>query len=132
MVTHSHIPGADDELSFYSVDGHCLGDPPALYRYVLRMDGFASLHADEEETVVTKPFIYEGENLYANISTSAFGHLYFTLLCDGESVTSCEIFGDSTDKRIHFPDDAVKRFSGKEVVLQIKLYDADIYSIIFK
>lgn len=132
MVTHSHIPGADDELSFYSVDGHCLGDPPALYRYVLRMDGFASLHADEEETVVTKPFIYEGENLYANISTSAFGHLYFTLICDGESVTSCEIFGDSTDKRIHFPDDAVKRFSGKEVTLEIKLYDADLYSIQFR
>ena len=77
-------------------------------------------------------FIYEGESLYANISTSAFGHLYFTLTCEGESVTSPEIFGDSIDKKIYFPDDAVKRFSGKEVVLQIKLYDADLYSIRFQ
>jgi hypothetical protein len=96
------------------------------------MDGFASLHADEEETIVTKPFIYEGENLYANISTSAFGHLYFTLICDGEQAESCEIFGDSIDKKIHFPKDAVKRFAGKEVIMQIKLYDADIYSIKFE
>ncbi|MBP3605920.1 MAG: hypothetical protein J6J66_04910 [Clostridia bacterium] len=132
MITKSQIPGADDELSFYSADGHCLGNPAALYRYAIRMDGFASLHAEEEETVVTKPFIYEGESLCANISTSAFGHLYFTLTCEGESAQSCEIFGDSIDKRIPFPDDAVKRFSGKEVVLQIKLYDADIYSIIFR
>jgi hypothetical protein len=47
-------------------------------------------------------------------------------------VTSPEIFGDSIDKRIHFPEDAVKRFSGKEVILQIKLYDCDIYSIHFE
>ena len=132
MVTKSHIPGADDELSFYAPDGHCLGDPPRLYRYVLRMDGFASLHADEEETVVTKPFIYEGDTMYANLSTSAFGHLYFTLICDGEEAKTCEIFGDSTDKKIHFPEDAVKRFSGKEVVLKIQMADADLYSIKFE
>ncbi len=132
IVTASDTKGADDELSFFCTSGHTVAISE-LYRYTLRQDGFVSLHAEEnEETVITKPFIYEGESLYANISTSAFGHLYFTLLCDGEKVESCEIFGDSVDKKIHFPADAVKRFAGKEVVLQINLYDADVYSINFR
>lgn len=131
IVTPCDTLGADDEFSFFAVSGHCI-TTAELYRYTLRQDGFVSLHADDEETVVTKPFVYEGDELYANISTSAFGHLYFTLTCNGETAESCEIFGDSIDKKIHFPNDAVKKFSGKEVVLQIKLCDADIYSINFR
>ena len=65
-------------------------------------------------------------------STSAFGHLYFTLICGDEKAESCEIFGDSTDKRIHFSEDGVKRFSGKEVILKIRMQDADLYSIKFQ
>ncbi len=132
ILAASDTAGADDELSFFCVSGHCVASAQ-LYRYTLRQDGFVSLHAEErEETVVTKPFIYEGDSLFANISTSAFGHAYFTLICGEEKAESCEIFGDSIDKRIHFPNDAIQRFSGKEVILQIKLYDSDIYAIKFE
>lgn len=131
----SQIPGADNEYmiilreSFRAVEGY-----NKLVKYTVRLDGFVSMHSGgEEKTVVTKPFVYEGKDLFVNLATSARGYAYFTLKCNGEEITSLEIFGNSTDKRIRFEDDgAIERFSGKEVTLEVKLYDADLYSIRFK
>ena len=82
---------------------------------------------------VTKEFIYSGENLYANMATSARGSVYFTLKCGDEEYTSCEMFGNSTDKRIRFDDDeVVKRLAGKPVTLKIEMFDCDVYSIKFE
>ena len=136
LETPSDIPGADGEYSIYSAAGHqsYIPNEHKLYRYTIRKDGFVSLHAGgKEETIVTKPFVYEGDKLYANIETSARGSAYFTLISGDERYESHEIFGDSIDKRIHFlDDDAVQKCEGKEIVLEIKLLDADIYSIKFE
>jgi hypothetical protein len=131
----SKIPGADNEYmiivreNFRAVEGY-----NQLVKYTIRLDGFVSLHAGGENVqAVTKPFTYSGENLYANIATSARGRAYFTLKCGDEEYTSCEIFGNSTDKRIRFEDDeAVARFEGKEVTLKIDMFDCDVYAIRFK
>ena len=89
----------------------------------LKMDDYA----------VTKEFIYSGNELYANIATSARGSVYFTLISGDERYESCETFGNSVDKRIRFDDDeTVKNLSGKPVRLEIRLYDADLYSINFR
>lgn len=130
----SDIPGAENEYmvmvreSFRATTGY-----NKLVKYTIRLDGFVSLHAGgEEKVVVTKEFTYNGENLYANIATSARGGAYFTLKCGDEQYTSCEMFGNSTNKRIRFEDDeAVKRLSGKPVTLKIEMFDCDIYSIKF-
>ena len=105
-----------------------------LVKYTTRLDGFVSLHAGgEEKIIVTKNFIYNGEDLFANIATSARGHAYFTLKSGDGAYASVEVFGNHTHKRIRFEDDAaVKRLSGKPVTLEIKLYDADLYSIKFE
>lgn len=130
----SDIPDADNEYmiyvreSFRTAQGY-----NKLVKYTIRLDGFVSLHAGGEAAeAVTRPFIYEGENLYANIETSARGFAYFTLKCGDEEYTSCEIFGNAVDKLIRFDkEDAVKRLSGKEVTLTLQMYDCDIYSIRF-
>lgn len=130
----SEIPGADNEYmilvreSFRTVQSHC-----KLVKYTIRLDGFVSMHAGGDECeLVTKEFAYDGENLYANIATSARGYAYFTLKSGDEEYTSCEMFGNSTDKRIRFEDDeAVKKLSGKPVTLTVKMFDADLYSIRF-
>lgn len=122
------------EISMYAPDEEWHGIPTKLYRYTIRLDGFASLHADgkQEELIVSKPFVFEGDNLFANISTSARGYMYFTLeSTDGLSISSCETFGDAPDRKIRFTNGAVADFSGKEVVLKIRIFDADIYSIHF-
>ena len=93
-----------------------------------------SLHAGaEEETVVTKPFIYNGSKLYANIESSAWGYLYFTLILpDGKRVESTEVFGNSIDRRIHFPEYDLSAWSGQEVTLEVRMRDADLYAIRFE
>ena len=131
----SNIPGAENEYmivvreNFRTADGF-----NQLVKYTLRLDGFVSLHAGGEEVkTVTKVFTYSGENLYANIATSARGYAYFTLKCGNEEYTSCEMFGNSTDKRIRFDDDsAVKQLSGKTVTLEIDMFDCDVYSVRFE
>ena len=101
---------------------------------VIRQDGFVSRHAGEEEKVlVTKPFVFEGTKLLANISNSAVGRAIFKLeTADGAlSTESTEIFGDRVDKPIAFYE-PLPIFAGKEVVLTVKLLDADIYAIKFE
>ncbi len=135
-ITPSDIPGADPELSIYMTepDAKSESNPNKLWRYTLRCDGFVSRHAGAvEKMLVTKPFIYDGKDMYANIETSARGYMYFTLKSkDGEVIESCEMFGNSIDKKIGFEDGAVERLSGKEVVLEVRMLDADIYAIRFE
>lgn len=133
VETASDIPGADPEMSFYTFDNHWLGVPTKLIRSTLRCDGFVSLHAgSKEKTIVTKAFSYEGNELHINFSTSARGYICFTLIDeDGNRYDSCEIFGDSIDRVIEFPDDAVKKLSGRKVTIEARILDADLYSIQF-
>lgn len=134
LETPSEHRGAEPELSIFVHENHWMGIPTELYRYTIRRDGFVSLHADAgEETVVTKPFVYSGSKLYANLESSAWGYLYFTLILpDGTRVESTEIFGNSTEKRIHFPEQDLAAWSGQEVVLEVRMRDADLYAIRFE
>ena len=126
-------PGMDKELSMYCFENHWSGAATEWRRYVLRQDGFVSLHAGaKEETVVTKPFVFDGSRLFANMETSARGYIYFEIKAeDGSEIKSCEMFGDSVDKPIGFIGD-LSAFSGKEVVMTVRMLDADIYSIKFE
>lgn len=131
-VTHSAVRGAPDELSMFIHANHFMNIPSELQRYTLRLDGFVSLCADaEEEIITTIPFVYDGGNLYVNFSTSAKGYIYFTLRSGDEEYTSCETFGNTTDRRVHFDDNAVQKLAGKEVTMTIRMSDADIYSFRF-
>ena len=136
VETSSDVPGAENELSMFAFDNHWMGEGYStnVYRYTVRLDGFVSRHAgDVEKMLVTKPFRYDGKDMYANISTSARGYIYFTIKStDGEVIESCEMFGDSADKKIGFSDGAVEKLSGKEVFLEMRMLDADIYSFRFE
>ncbi len=131
----SKIPGADNEYMIIVRENfRAVENPNQLVKYTIRLDGFVSLHAGgEKATAVTKEFVYSGENLYANMSTSARGSVYFTLKCGEESYTSCEMFGNSVDKRIRFDDDGiVARLSGKPVILEMEMLDSDVYTVRFE
>ncbi len=124
--------GIDNELSMFSkIKGFCKTHVQ-LMRYTIRKDGFVSLNAPYSGAVVTtKPFTFEGRELKLNFSTSARGHLYVTLTAeDGTTAESCEIFGDSCDRIIDFDKD-LSVFAGKSTVMQIRMRDADLYSVKF-
>ena len=122
----------DREWSMFCYENHMSGQATQIRRYALRQDGFCSMHAGEqEEILVTKPFVFEGKKLYANLSSSAWGYLYFELSCGGRTIRSCEMFGDSVEKEIGFEEE-IEEFAGKETVLTVRLRDADLYSIRFR
>ena len=132
----SAIPGADNEYMLIIRESFRPGKDGynKLVKYTSRLDGFVSLHAGGDvRSIVTKEFIYDGGELFANLSTSARGHAYFTLKSGDECFRSVEIFGNSVNKRIRFEDDgAVSALRGKPVILEVELYDADLYAIKFE
>ena len=132
VETPSDVIGAPPELSMYVPANHWMDIPAVLNRYTIRLDGFASMHADDREVlVVTKPFTYEGTNLYVNFSTAARGYLYVALHCGDSVYESCETFGNTVDRRIVFDSAAVADCSGREVTLEIRMKDADLYALRF-
>ena len=134
VETPGSYPGTDDELSLFAPTNHWSGTPAMLWRYTLRMDGFISRHSGYKESlVVTRPFVYGGDMLHINFSTSARGYLYFTLrAADGSVINSEEIFGDRTDRIVDFTGGSLADLRGKEVVMEIRMSDADIYSFRFE
>ena len=105
----------------------------SLYRYTLRIDGFAYYKGIYNGgKVVTKPFIFEGNELHVNFSTSARGGMWVVLRDeDGNEIRSCEYIGDSIDKKILFENGEVQNFAGKIVTLTFKLRDAKLYAFEF-
>ena len=131
----SEIPGAEPEYMILVRENYrCVEGNNQMVKYTVRLDGFVSRYSGGEPVkLVTKEFIYDGKALFANIETSARGGAYFTLKCGEESCTSVEIFGNSTHKRICFAQaDAVARFAGKPVVLEVEMLDCDLYAIKFE
>ena len=131
ILTASDLPGAPPEYSFYCDERHWSQKPAYLQRYVIRQDGFLSYHAGRApKTVVTKPLLYEGGTLSINFATSALGYVYVTMADKMHTFKSCELFGDSLDRRVRFDGDT-SELIGKEVVLTFTMSDADIYSMQF-
>ncbi len=136
IQTASEYEGADDVISMYNFEGKWSAKPSKLYRYEVRLDGFASLYGRYPgQTVVTKPFTFEGSALKVNFASSARGGMYVKVLDEDCNVIpgfeSCEIYGDRVDRQIDFDGD-LSALAGKTVRLQFELSDCDIYSFIFE
>ena len=134
IETKSEIEGAAGELSMLVPEGEWSGRPTRLVRYSIRCDGFRSAHSGEsEKTLVTKPFIFSGSDLFVNFETSALGYMYFTLVDkDGNRYESEETFGNNIDRKVYFDAGVIKRLSGKPVTLEVRMCDSDLYSIMFR
>jgi hypothetical protein len=120
---------SDNEMSFY-VRG---------IRRVLRIDGFASLKAYRKPgTLITKPFIFEGNQLTMNYATSAAGSLQVSFIdssgkeLPGLGINDCaEVVGDEIDGNIPFRKEALEKFSGKPVRMKVILQDSELYAFKF-
>ena len=135
METASDIPGAPNEISLYYPNDYRAGDVK-IRRYVVRLDGFFSWHCDYKPgRVVTKPIIFDGNNLSINFATSAIGYVRIRLLdADGnvlEGYDSGRLFGDSVDRTVDF-EKKLANLAGKEVRMEISMSDAELYSFKFE
>ncbi len=145
-VSRSNYPAlnivqtAENEMSVYLNQDYA--QPTAhLHRYTLRIDGFTSVNAPYSGgEMVTKPFVFSGNKLFLNFSTSAAGFVKVEILdSNGDTIegfdleNSAEIIGNEIEKEVTWngtPD--LSKLNGKHVRLRFIMKDADLYSFRFK
>ena len=126
------VPTGPAEMSLYH--------ETAGQRYVLRTDGFISIHAGPAEgEFVTRPLIFSGRELVLNFSTSAAGWLRVEVIAeDGVPqgfalANSKEIFGDSIERVVSWENGSdVSACAGKPVRLRFVMKEADLFSMQFR
>jgi hypothetical protein len=129
------VPTSDTQMSMYNVNGD---------HYVMRIDGFISVHAGAEEgELITKPLTFEGNQLEINESTSAAGRIRVEIQdaagrpVPGYTLEASEsIFGDRISHVVTWGDDAsrsadVSRLAGKPIRLRLVMQEADLFAIRF-
>lgn len=132
FVGQNVVQTSPEELSIYHRSGH---------RYVLRTDGFVSVHAGSEPgELLTRPLVFDGSELVVNLSTSVAGALRvevqdakgkpipgFTL---GDSVP---LYGDAIEMPVTWADGGdVSSLAGQPVRLRFVLNEGDLYSMRFR
>ena len=122
------VPTGADEMSIYVTGGR---------RYVMRCDGFASVHAGYETgEMVTKPLVFEGKRLTINFSTSAGGSVRAEIqdasgqAVPGFALDDCPgIFGDEIARKVAWKNgDDVSQLAGRPVRLRFVIQDADLFA----
>ncbi|MGB2823880.1 MAG: hypothetical protein WBF17_23070, partial [Phycisphaerae bacterium] len=109
-------------------------------RYVLRTDGFASVHAAHDVgEMVTRPLTFSGDRLEINYSTSAAGSIRVEVQNPGGRAIAGfaledfpPVYGDQISHVLAWkagPDLAA--LAGKPVRLRFVMQDADLYSLRF-
>jgi len=128
------------ELSIY-VQRHYGQSHNLIERCALRLDGFASLHADYEGgTMLTHPLKFTGKELHLNFSTGAAGHVAVELQAEsgtpipGFTLADCASQSyDDIDRIIRWKNGSdLSALAGKPVRLKFDLRDADVFSLWFR
>ena len=65
------------------------------------------------------------------VATSAAGYVKIRLCGNAAALTSCELFGDSIDRRVVFQGGEVSSLAGQPVTMEVEMSDADLYSFKF-
>lgn len=139
VQTKSDTAEGTPELSLYASESY-FHNATRLRRFTLRIDGFASIHADSQGgEMVTKPIVFSGKRLEINFATSAAGSIQVELQdasgkpIPGFGLADCpEIFGDRINQVVAWKQGSdVSQLAGKPIRLRFVMKDADLYAIQF-
>jgi sugar phosphate isomerase/epimerase len=139
FVAWGMLPTGTDELSLY-VSRHFRHPTAHLQRYVLRTDGFVSLHAPYRGgELLTKPLVFSGDHLRLNFATSAAGSVQVEVqdadgvVVPGYSLQDCStLVGDHIEGTVRWAGGAeLTSLAGRPVRLRLVARDADLYSLRF-
>ena len=109
-------------------------------RATLRLDGFVSLRAGEEESVVTtKPLAFQGKELVVNASCPKGSLAVEILDAEGKPIAGFEgknadpFSGDSIRHTVTWKKNSdVSSLAGKTVKLRFRLTNGDLYSFVMR
>jgi len=147
MVSVGVMATAPEEMSIY-VARHYTFPSAHLERMVLRTDGFVSVNTGYPGgELVTKPLVFQGDNLVLNFATSAAGSIRVEIQdAQGNPLPgfaleeSPLIWGDEIEHTVRWErshakatsDKPLARIAGKPVRLRFVMRDADLYSLRFR
>lgn len=127
------------EMSLYVNQNY--GQPTAhLRRYSLRLDGFASVHADYDGgEMTTRPLTFRGSRLLLNFSTSAAGGVRVEVQgpdgtpIPGFALADCtELIGNEIERAVTFAGGDLGGLAGRPIRLRFAMKDADLFALRFE
>ena len=127
------VPTSPEEMSVYHVGS---GD-----RFVLRTDGFASVHAGADVgELLTRPLRFTGKELVVNYSTSAAGSVQVEVQdASGKPIPgftladSRNLVGDAIEQLVTWTKGSdVSSLAGQSVRLRFVMHEADLFAIQFR
>jgi hypothetical protein len=134
------FPYGNDRIMFW-VSRHYMQESWHIERLLLRVDGFVSVTAPYAGgTLVTKPFVFDGDTLEINYRTSAAGSVGIEVqnpdgqAFPGYALADCrEIIGDEVERVVAWANGTnVNPLAGQTVRLRFEMKDADLYSFRFR
>lgn len=144
-VSRSNYPAlnvvqtSDTEMSVYVNEEYA--QPTAhIKRYSMRIDGFTSIAAPfKGGEMITKPFIFKGNELEINYSTSAAGEIRVEIQDEkgkaipGFTLDDCQtIIGNEIKRIVTWKgSESLQKLSSKPVRLRFQIKDANLYSLKF-
>jgi len=139
-IAYGVVQTGPTELSLYALE-HYQHPTNRIRRLSLRLDGFASVHADGKGgELLTRPFTFAGRELVLNLSTSVAGGIQVEVQhADGTPVpgfalADCPtIFDDQIERAVAWtgnPD--LSPLQGQKIRLRFAMKDADLYALRFR
>ncbi len=131
------LPGDDRELSVYATEAYYTGPGSRVRRFTFRTDGFVSVHAAREGTLITKPLTFAGSRLLVNIAGKGKTRVELQdqqgKALPGFTLDDCEpVAGDLIDQGVQWKSEKdLRAIAGRPIRLRLVLEDADLYSIRF-
>lgn len=125
------VPTGPAEMSIYATP---------FRRFVLRTDGFASVHAEADKgEMQTRPLQFSGRTLRINYSTSAGGSLQVELQdasnrpLPGFTLSECRVLvGNKIEQTVAWKQGSdVSSLAGRPVRLRFVLQEADLFAMQF-
>jgi hypothetical protein len=130
------LPGNDRELCLYATEAYYRGPGSRVRRFTMRTDGFVSVHADRESTLITKPLTFDGTKLTLNVAArgrtraelqDANGRPF-----PGFTLDDCTpLTGDHIEQATAWKGGNLSALAGKPVRLRFELNDADLFAMRF-
>jgi len=134
------LPGNEKEYSVYATEAYYTGPDSRVRRFTYRVDGFVSLRGTGQGgSLVTKPLVFEGDELQLNVATQDGGSVRVELQntagkpLDGFALSDCQpLQGDSIKQAVVWSGGKLSSLAGKPVRVRFEVNNADIYSFKFE
>jgi hypothetical protein len=134
------LPGNEKEYSVYATEAYYTGPDSRVRRFTYRVDGFVSLRGTGQGgSLVTKPLVFEGDELQLNVATQDGGSVRVELQntagkpLDGFALSDCQpLQGDSIEQAVVWSGGKLSSLAGKPVRVRFEVNNADIYSFKFE